>query len=268
MIKAIAVDMDGTFLDSKKGYDEKRFEQIFQQLKAHDIKFIAASGNQYAKLKSIFGQRDMLFVAENGAVIYEGDTLYDYEAFDRSFYQKVIDYLNIERGIDNLIVCGLRSAYILKDNTEAFKKEAHFYYRQLKEIESFQDLPDDEYVKIALNIDRKSHPTLDEDLSENFTEDLKLVSSGRDSIDLIIPGMTKGQALHRLLKKWELSPDSLMAFGDANNDLDMLELATHSYVMKNSEDKTLFEVANHIAPTNDEQGVLTVIEEKVLSALN
>ena len=59
-----------------------------------------------------------------------------------------------------------------------------------------------------------------------------------------------------------------MAFGDANNDLDMLELATHSYVMKNSEDKTLFEVANHIAPTNDEQGVLTIIEEKVLSALN
>ena len=29
MVKAIAVDMDGTFLDSKKTYDKSRFEAIF-----------------------------------------------------------------------------------------------------------------------------------------------------------------------------------------------------------------------------------------------
>ena len=268
MIKVIAVDMDGTFLDSNKMYDEQRFDKIFQQLKAQNIKFIAASGNQYAKLKSIFGERDMFFVAENGAVIYEGNTLYDYQAFDRDFYQAIIDYLNIDRGINNLIVCGLNSAYILKDNTDAFKKDAHFYSRKLKEIDSFQDLPKDEYVKIALNINRKSHPSLDEDLSNKFSENLKLVSSGRDSIDLIIPGMTKGSALQRLLKYWEINEEDLMAFGDANNDLDMLQLAKHSYVMANSEDETLFKVANYVAPSHDEQGVLTPIEEKVLHPLN
>ena len=134
MIKAIAVDMDGTFLNTQKTYDEERFERIFQQLKTQQIKFIAASGNQYAKLKSIFGERAMYFVAENGAVIYEGDKLYDYQTFDRDFYQQVVDYLNIERGINNLIVCGLSSAYILKENPESFKKDAHFYYRQLEEI--------------------------------------------------------------------------------------------------------------------------------------
>lgn len=54
MVKAIAVDMDGTFLDSKKTYDKLRFEAIFTELRNRDITFIAASGNQYAKLKSIF----------------------------------------------------------------------------------------------------------------------------------------------------------------------------------------------------------------------
>ena len=43
----------------------------------------------------------MLFVAENGAVIYEGDQLLDYRSFDRVLYQRIIDYLNIERGIKN-----------------------------------------------------------------------------------------------------------------------------------------------------------------------
>lgn len=264
MIKAIAVDMDGTFLDSKKQYDQERFNRIFQQLKNENIKFIAASGNQYAKLKSIFGDKAMFFVAENGAVIYEDNTLYDYQAFEKDVFHNIVNYLNITRGINEIIVCGVKSAYILKNNAQSFKKDAHFYYRQLKEIASLQNLPEDEYVKIALNIDRTTHPTLDEDLSNRFSQDLSLVSSGRDSIDIILPGMTKGNALARLLKKWGLTEDELMAFGDANNDLDMLQLATHSYVMENCEDETLFEIAKYVAPSNDKQGVLSIIEDKVL----
>ena len=55
-------------------------------------------------------------------------------------------------------------------------------------------------MKIALNINRETHPTLDTDLETKFKEEIKLVSSGHDSIDIIMPNMTKGQALKRLLK--------------------------------------------------------------------
>ncbi|MFZ8100369.1 HAD hydrolase family protein, partial [Staphylococcus arlettae] len=122
MIKAIAVDMDGTFLDTNKSYDVARFNNIFNQLQQRNVKFIAASGNQYAKLISIFGQREMFFVAENGAVIYDGEELYDYRAFNFDFYQELIHYLHYERSMQELIVCGLKSAYILKDTSETFKK--------------------------------------------------------------------------------------------------------------------------------------------------
>ena len=70
-----------------------------------------------------------------------------------------------------------------------------------------------------------------------------------DSIDVIMPNMTKGQALSRLLKEWQMPASHLMAFGDANNDKDMLELAEHSYVMANSEDQSLFDIASHVAPS-------------------
>ena len=36
-----------------------------------------------------------------------------------------------------------------------------------------------------------------------------------------------------------MSPSELMAFGDANNDKDMLEFAKHSYVMANSHDRII-----------------------------
>ena len=80
-----------------------------------------------------------------------------------------------------------------------------------------------------------------------------------------MPNMTKGQALRRLLTEWGMSSTELMAFGDANNDKDMLELAQYSYVMENSNDASLFELASGVAPSNDKQGVLTTIEEVVLS---
>ena len=66
-------------------------------------------------------------------------------------------------------------------------------------------------MKIALNINRETHPTFDTDLETKFKEEIKLVSSGYDSIDIIMPNMTKGQALKRLLK-WDMSPSELMAF--------------------------------------------------------
>jgi len=265
VIKAIAVDMDGTFLDSNKQYDHERFERVFKALKEQGIEFIAASGNQYAKLKSIFGERDMFFISENGAVIYKGNALYQYRSFNHQDYQDVIDYLHKDRQIDQMVICGLESAYILEDTPEAFKEDTRFYYHQLNEITQLEDLPEDEFVKIALNINRQTHPHLDEELKVRFPNTIKLVSSGHDSIDIIMPNMTKGQALARLLDVWEMQPSELMAFGDANNDKDMLELAQYSYVMKNSQDKTLFDIAYDVAPSNDDQGVLTTIENVVLN---
>lgn len=54
MIRAISVDMDGTFLDGNGEYDRARFERIYEELVKRDVKFIVASGNQYYQLKSFF----------------------------------------------------------------------------------------------------------------------------------------------------------------------------------------------------------------------
>ena len=47
MIKLIATDMDGTFLDSSKRFSMEFFD-IFEELRK--IKFVIASGNQYFRL--------------------------------------------------------------------------------------------------------------------------------------------------------------------------------------------------------------------------
>lgn len=77
MIKLIAVDMDGTFLNSQSKYNEVRFKEIHSKLDEKGIHFVVASGNQYYQLKDFFTDYDDIdYVAENGALIRNPEKVY------------------------------------------------------------------------------------------------------------------------------------------------------------------------------------------------
>lgn len=71
--KILAVDMDGTFLNSKKQYNKARFLKQYEQLKQNNIRFVVASGNQLAKLVTYFPEinHEIAFIAENGAHVVD-----------------------------------------------------------------------------------------------------------------------------------------------------------------------------------------------------
>ena len=54
-------------------------------------------------------------------------------------------------------------------------------------------------------------------------------------------------------------PDEFLAFGDANNDLEMLALTQHSYAMEQSSPQVK-RTATYQAPSNNNSGVLAIIE--------
>ena len=76
----------------------------------------------------------MFFISENGAVIYKGDQLYNYRSFNRKEFQNVVDYLNIDHNMKELIVCGIKSAYILKTLPTRLKKTLIFIIISWKKL--------------------------------------------------------------------------------------------------------------------------------------
>ena len=261
MIKAIAVDMDGTFLDTKSHYDTQRFESIYQQLREKKITFIVASGNQYYQLKSFFPGKDhdIVYVAENGAIISENNQLRSVKQFSPTFIQHLLTVIMENEHELEFILCGVKSAYLLKSASQSFKDFAKKYYYQLTEVDDFKQLPEDIFVKIALDVAVAKTTQIVNHLNTLFPNEMLAVSSGHGSIDIIIPGITKGSTLAKLLANWHVHPDELLAFGDANNDLEMLALTPHSYAMEQSSPQVK-EIANYQAPSNDAAGVLTIIE--------
>ena len=86
------------------------------------------------------------------------------------------------------------------------------------------------------------------------------VSSGFGSMDLLQAGIHKAWGLAQLMEKWQVDASQVMAFGDSGNDIEMLEMAGHSYAVANAEE-AVKAVAKHLAPSHQEGGVYQVIEE-------
>ncbi|MFM2691635.1 Cof-type HAD-IIB family hydrolase [Lactococcus lactis] len=260
MIKSIAVDMDGTFLNSNNDYDREAFLELFKKLKAKEVRFVVASGNQYAQISSFFPEiwREITFVSENGGLVFEKGNLLIKKTIAKPIIQDTLTLLENTFYKVGIILCGVKSAYILKSENADLKKEAAKYYFALKEIDLFQDLPDDEWVKIALQLEDKNAFSIIDLMNEKNNSQLKAVYSGHGSVDLIANEVNKGNTLMQLLNQWEIKPEQFLAFGDSNNDLEMLELAGYSYSMANASEQ-VDRVAKYQAPSNDENGVISTI---------
>lgn len=76
-------------------------------------------------------------------------------------------------------------------------------------------------------------------------------------------GVNKGTALQALAGQLGLAPDQLMAFGDGENDADMLALAQWSFAMANGS-PIAKKAARYPAPSNMEDGLAQMVEKYVL----
>lgn len=98
-----------------------------------------------------------------------------------------------------------------------------------------------------------------EDFNQVFNGYVQAVSSGYGCLDIIQDGIHKAWALQELLKRWNIKSEEIMAFGDSENDVEMLELAGIAYAMENADEKAKA-VATDIAPANSQGGVYQILE--------
>ncbi|HBP96280.1 MAG TPA: HAD family hydrolase, partial [Pantoea agglomerans] len=70
----------------------------------------------------------------------------------------------------------------------------------------------------------------------------------------------KAHGLDLLAQRWGIAHDQVLAFGDGGNDLEMLRQSGFSFAMDNAPQRVK-QAARYAAPSNNEQGVLQVIEQ-------
>lgn len=260
-VKMVAVDMDGTFLRSDNTYDEQRFRGILERMEAAGCRFVVASGNQYYQLRDFFPGYDteLAFVAENGAFIKDRNELVFTGKASRETVEAVIDWMraHVDEGVMG-VMCGVDSAYIERGADPAFFGRMGVYYHRLAWVDDLKRV-DDRILKFALTVPAESTEAFVDTLDRELRGHMVPTSSGHGDIDLIIPGCHKAWGLQQLAKRWGITADECIAFGDGGNDMEMLRWAGVGYAMDNAP-ANVKDAADEVCPSNKEDGVLEVLD--------
>ena len=261
-VKLIITDMDGTLLNSE-GKVSRRFFKLFPQLQQAGIHFAAASGRQYysiaRKLTEI--EEDISIIAENGGMIRFKERGMQFNAMSNEVVRDLIPLL---REIEDtfIVLCGKKGAYIETEDT-AFIRMFKEYYPEHFYTPDLQNISGEVIFKIALyhhlDSEKYIYPSV-----AHLENTLQVKVSGQHWVDIAHPDANKGNALIALQETLGLTPGETLAFGDFNNDIEMLQQSYFSFAMKNAH-PNVKQTARFHTLSNDEEGVEVILEQLLRS---
>lgn len=257
-IKLIVTDMDGTFLNSKYEVSPD-FPEVYEELKKRDILFVPASGRQMSGITKYFGeiQSEIGFIAENGGyVVYKNEEIFA----DKLSQESIAGIIRTIRAIPEArAVLSAKENSYYESSDEVFVDYFSKYYIQNQKKEDLTLEVDDSVFKIAVYHPVSAEEFLYPALKKFEDEDLVVVVSGKNWLDIMNKHTNKGNAIEKLQKSLNILPEQTMAFGDYLNDIEMLKNAHYSYAMENAH-PSVKEVARFEACSNDRFGVLETIK--------
>ncbi|UZN05402.1 HAD hydrolase family protein [Cellulomonas sp. S1-8] len=249
--------MDGSLLDDAKRVDPS-FWPLLDTLVARGIAVCPASGRQYATLRREFGRDDLVYIAENGALVVRGGGAPTVDGLDADVARDVVREVRrlAAGGADlGVVLCGLRSAYVERTDA-AFLAQCEPYYALLERVPDL-DVVDDVVLKVAV-YDFGPAATGAGPALAGFGDVASVLVSGAHWVDVMSPTADKGHALREVQRALGVTPEQTVAFGDYLNDVGMLAAAHWSFAMDNAH-PDVRAGARFVAPSNAENGVVRTL---------
>lgn len=238
-IKAIFLDIDGTFFDHMTNQIFPSSIQAMQKAKENGYKIALCSGRPLKMAQELDVFKD---IAWDGFIGSAGNTVYDEHlnliqknGFTDQELQTIFDIAHQKHLC--LYVNG-SSAFLTEDDSRAKDILTQFHVQIPKQIRSWR--PEDSVEMISL------FEGYDYDYSDFLcVPSLRLQKSSGCIVDLIKEGVNKYTGIRSMMQHWSLPENDYMAFGDSLNDKDMLQNAKLAIAMKNG-DSALFPFADFI----------------------
>ena len=225
MIKLIVSDLDGTLLPRKEERLESGVFEMISKATAHGIFFAIASGRSYHELKRFFRdvERNVYFIPSDGALmVYREKSLFENEISKCFLTSFVLAARQI--GSSAVVFNGKYLSYYL-DADEVFAQSFHRdYHQHVLRIHSLSEIKEPIFKVSFYGVRSVELPN---DLQQKFS----LVYEGNNWVDFVCRNVNKSNALLVLQEQLGIATDEILAFGDNDNDVEMLKLVPNSYAM-------------------------------------
>lgn len=285
MIKLLALDLDGTLLDSKGKIPEANKTAI-KQAEEIGVLVTIATGRRFRDARPVGLELELNapLITHNGALLKFAETL---ETVSASLLpnETVCEILRVGRefGAEALLSADPKGKGTLlyetvsADNIPLQKYiiwSKHLHGDEAEEaihhVEKLEDVLDEiETVHISFSGRCAPMAELQQILDDELKEKVMILTTVYPKldftlIDILPPDASKGIGLEKLAKFENLTAENVMVCGDNFNDLQMLEYAGTSVLMANSAPELFENPKYHRTLSNDENGVAKAIEKFIL----
>ena len=268
MIKLVAIDMDGTLLNSKKELLEET-KQYFKDFhkKETETLLVLCTGRPETGIRPYlkdlgYLEENHYIISQNGASIYESQTgKRVMDAFvDSTAIQKWIE-LGKKHGI-SVMGAGVDYYYSFdEDPTEWMEFDVKLVSGKLKRIPTKESLNTDFY-KILLMGDEEQLNEFETFIPQEWRDEFYVVRSQKYLVEVLTKGVNKAFGLEKLAQKLNILPSEIAAIGDAANDIEMLEYAGLAIAMGNASEEVK-SISDIVTDTNENNGVIKAIDQLI-----
>lgn len=269
--KLICLDVDGTLYNKERIIPQENIKAIKE---AYDrgIMICITTGRMY-NFGALYGSKigiDTLTIGSNGAFVKYGDEVLNYDDTDEKTLFEMVDIL---QKYDVLTHYNEWNALI----SDRDIGEGNGY------LEANSHLPEDKKIEIIITDDlkrtfrerksrvlksvsfefedREKFLRLREELKDH--PDLEAISSTPFNLEIVKRGVSKARGIERLIKRLGIQREEVIAIGDGENDIPMIQYAGMGVAMGNAL-KEVQAVADMVTDTNDRAGVGKAIRELCL----
>lgn len=229
MIHFVASDLDGTLLQKDGTLPPETF-CVIRQLKDNGILFCAASGRQYDNLRRLFAPvaDDICYICENGSHVVAGE-FQNYSVIPPDMAEGIIHDI-LESGMQ-LLLSIPNISLLLETENKHFTDDIFYRLRNTSAIIPDHSIYLGKYIKIS-----GFHPDGVENIApaliRKWSPHLHADIAGHKWLDFT--RSNKADGINILSKHLNIPTSNMAAFGDQFNDLAMLQVVGHPYLMKNA----------------------------------
>ncbi|WP_166082271.1 Cof-type HAD-IIB family hydrolase [Erysipelothrix anatis] len=279
-IGTVVLSIDGTLLNSKKRITKKTKEALIK-IQENGVKVILASSRPTSGINLFVEELEMdkhngLIISFNGAMVIDCRTkevLYS-KSIDHNSTSKLLGHLkkfevypivfhDNYMYVNNVFVETIDTYTIFNKTsvkTIIIEYEAHegnFLLCEIDDLATFIDFP---LYKVLITAQPNYLKENYMEIMDPFKNSLNCVFSTPHYFEFTDKDVDKASALANVLITQGQKQESVMAFGDAQNDLTMIKYAGVGVAMENAEDDVL-DNADEVTDSNDDDGIAVKLFE-------
>jgi Cof subfamily protein (haloacid dehalogenase superfamily) len=265
----VVLDIDGTILTSSHLLPD-RVRQAMLDVRRAGVPISLASGKMLRSMVPLLQEMNITGpqITCNGTAIIDASTKSILAEWPLTHSQAFQVIEAVRACSPHVSIAWYTSDEIYSDRPYSYMdKMLQAYHEpasiQIESYEKLSSLP----LKLLISDDPDKLEILRERTTPLVGDKVHIVRTSKDFLEYMNPDTNKGQALQFLANYMGIPCNEILAVGDGENDVQMIEVAGMGLAMANAHPK-LQAVARNIIPSSDDEGLIEAFNQYIFQRAN